>query len=66
MIPVLGACTVEQLLDNLSVLEWQLCEEQLKRLDEASAIEMGFPHGFLEGNRYVYGATFDQIDNHRA
>ncbi len=64
MIPILGARTVEQLQDNLSVLEWQLSEEQLKRLDEASAIEMGFPHGFLEGNRYVFGATFDQIDNH--
>ncbi len=65
MIPILGARTAGQLQDNLSVLEWQLSEEQLKRLDEASAIEMGFPHGFLEGNRYVYGATFDQIDNHR-
>ena len=65
IIPILGARTAGQLQDNLSVLEWQLSEEQLKRLDEASAIEMGFPHGFLEGNRYVYGATFDQIDNHR-
>ena len=65
IIPILGARTVGQLQDNLSVLEWQLSEEQLKRLDEASAIDLGFPHGFLEGNRYVYGATFDQIDNHR-
>jgi aryl-alcohol dehydrogenase-like predicted oxidoreductase len=65
MIPILGARTVGQLQDNLSVLEWQLNGEQLKRLDEASAIDMGFPHGFLEGNRYIYGATFDKIDNHR-
>lgn len=65
MIPILGARTVEQLQDNLSVLEWQLSEEQLERLDEAGAIEMGFPHGFLEGNHNIFGATFDQIDNHR-
>jgi aryl-alcohol dehydrogenase-like predicted oxidoreductase len=65
MIPILGARNAEQLQDNLSVLEWQLSDEQLKRLDEASAIDLGFPHGFLEGNHYIFGATFDQIDNHR-
>jgi hypothetical protein len=46
-------------------LEWQLSDEQLKRLDEASAIDLGFPHDFLDGNHYVFGATFDMIDNHR-
>jgi aryl-alcohol dehydrogenase-like predicted oxidoreductase len=65
MIPILGARSVEQLQDNLSVLEWQLSDEQLKRLDEASAIDLGFPHDFLDGNHYVFGATFDMIDNHR-
>jgi hypothetical protein len=34
-------------------------------LDAASKIELGFPHNFLPGNRYVFGATFDQIDSHR-
>ena len=65
MIPILGARTLAQLSDNLSVLEWELTPEQRTRLDEVSAIEMGFPHGFLEGNPYVFGATFDKIDNHR-
>ncbi len=65
MIPILGARTVEQLKDNLGVLEWELNPEQLKRLEEASPIDLGFPHGFLDGNQYIYGATYDKIDNHR-
>lgn len=64
MIPILGARTVEQLQDNLNVLSWELSPEQLKYLDEASAIDLGFPHDFLEGNPYIFGATFDKIDNH--
>lgn len=65
MIPILGARTVTQLEDNINVLNWELSVEQLKYLDEASAINLGFPHGFLEGNPYVYGASYDKIDNHR-
>lgn len=65
MIPILGARSEEQLKDNLAVLDWKLSDEQWKCLDEVSAIDLGFPHGFLEGNQYVYGATYDKIDNHR-
>jgi aryl-alcohol dehydrogenase-like predicted oxidoreductase len=65
IIPILGARTQAQLADNLGVLEWSLTEAQLQRLDEASAISMDFPHGFLDGNPYVYGAMFDKIDDHR-
>jgi aryl-alcohol dehydrogenase-like predicted oxidoreductase len=65
MIPILGARTALQLEDNLGVLEWSLSEEQLQRLDAASQIELGFPHSMLPGNRYLFGATFDKIDNHR-
>jgi aryl-alcohol dehydrogenase-like predicted oxidoreductase len=66
MIPILGARRLEQLQDNLAVLEWSLNNEQLNHLDEVSAIELGFPHGFLDGNPYIFGATFDKINNHRA
>ena len=66
MIPILGARSAEQLNDNLAVLEWELSEDQLHRLDEVSSMELGFPHNFLEGSPYIFGATFDQIDNHRA
>ena len=63
MIPILGARTLAQLEDNLGVLDWELSAEQLQRLDDASHIELGFPHDW-HGNPYVFGATFDQIDNH--
>ncbi|HLO34314.1 MAG TPA: aldo/keto reductase [Anaerolineales bacterium] len=65
MIPILGARRAKQLKEDLGVLDWKLTDEQWKRLDEVSAIDLGFPHGFLEGNRNIYGATYDQIDNHR-
>ncbi len=65
MIPILGARTAAQLTDNLACLEWTLAEEQMRRLDELSRIDLGFPHGFLDGNRNIFGATFDKIDNPR-
>jgi aryl-alcohol dehydrogenase-like predicted oxidoreductase len=65
MIPILGARNVKQLKDNLGALDWKLTDEQYKQLDTVSAIDMGFPHGFLDGNRNIFGATFDKIDNHR-
>ena len=65
MIPILGARSLVYLEDNLACLEWELSDEQLVRLDQASRIELGFPHNFLEGNRYIFGETFDKIDNHR-
>lgn len=65
MIPIVGARRAEQLQDNLGVLEWTLTAEQMGRLNAASAIDLGFPHGFLDGNPYVFGATFNKIDNHR-
>ncbi len=65
IIPILGARTAEQLAGNLEALDYALSEEQLKRLDETSAISMDFPHGFLDGNEYIYGATYAQVDDHR-
>lgn len=65
IIPILGARTDAQLQDNLAVLDWELSADQLQRLDQVSHIDMGFPHDW-HGNPYVFGATFDHIDNHRA
>ncbi len=64
MIPLIGARSVKQLKDNLGALDWNLTEEQYQRLNQVSAIEMGSPHDF-SASRYVFGATFDMIDNHR-
>lgn len=65
VIPIIGARSRSQLEQNLAVLEWDLTAEQLQRLDEAGAIDMGFPHGFLEKNRNIFGATREMIDSHR-
>jgi aryl-alcohol dehydrogenase-like predicted oxidoreductase len=55
VIPIVGARSDSQLADNLSALDWELSAEQLGRLSEAGAIDLGFPHGFLEGNRNIFG-----------
>ncbi|MFJ8912897.1 aldo/keto reductase [Amycolatopsis sp. NPDC102389] len=45
--PIIGARTAEQLEDNLGALEVEFTDSHLARLDEASAIELGFPHETL-------------------
>lgn len=58
LIPILGARTLEQLDDNLGALDLSLDDAQLLRLDEASAIPLGFPHDLLgsEGMRALHSA----------
>lgn len=46
---ILGARRVEQIEDNLGALDFTLDDEQLARLDDASRIELGFPHDFITG-----------------
>jgi aryl-alcohol dehydrogenase-like predicted oxidoreductase len=48
VIPIVGARSVAQLQDNLASFELKLTPEQVAALDEAGAIEMGFPHDFFE------------------
>lgn len=48
IIPIIGARRIDQLKDNLASLTLSLSPEQVKRLDEASAILLGFPHDFYE------------------
>ncbi|MBD3257728.1 aldo/keto reductase [candidate division GN15 bacterium] len=68
IIPIVGVRTKTQLDDNLKALDNPLSDKHLTRLDDISAIELGFPHDFL-GKDYirklVYADTFDQIDPHR-
>jgi aryl-alcohol dehydrogenase-like predicted oxidoreductase len=65
IIPILGARREAQLKDNLACLEFELTDEQLTRLDEASQIKLGFPHDF-GGRQYIFGGTEHLIDNHRS
>jgi aryl-alcohol dehydrogenase-like predicted oxidoreductase len=64
VIPIVGARSVAQLEDNLAGFQLQLTPEQVAVLDQASAIEMGFPHDFFENemvNTMRYGGLRDQI-----
>jgi aryl-alcohol dehydrogenase-like predicted oxidoreductase len=45
--PIIGARTLEQFEDNLGALDLTLPDAALAGLEAASAIELGFPHDFL-------------------
>lgn len=45
--PIIGARTEEQLEDNLGAVGWELSEEELKRLDEVSALPETYPYRFI-------------------
>ena len=67
IIPIIGAKREEQLKDNLECLNFTLSDDHLKKLDEVSKIELGFPHEFLSSENIqdiIFGGTQDKIDNH--
>lgn len=47
IVPILGPRNAEQLAGNLSVLNFNLTPGHAARLDEASAVVLGFPHDTL-------------------
>jgi aryl-alcohol dehydrogenase-like predicted oxidoreductase len=49
--PIIGARTLEQLETNLGSASWQLGEQEIARLDRASAIEMPYPYEQIERAR---------------
>jgi aryl-alcohol dehydrogenase-like predicted oxidoreductase len=68
IVPILGARSLAQLEDNLGSLEVELSSDDLARLDQASAIEPGFPTDFLKApfvRNLMYSGRWDDIDDHR-
>jgi aryl-alcohol dehydrogenase-like predicted oxidoreductase len=64
VIPILGAKTLAQLEDNLGAAGVELSADDLKTLNDASAIKMGFPHDFYQlpmVRTFVYGGLRDRI-----
>jgi aryl-alcohol dehydrogenase-like predicted oxidoreductase len=51
IIPILGVRTLDQLEDNLAALRLDLDRKVIDSLNEASAVELGFPHEMLRGQR---------------
>lgn len=46
--PILGARTVAHIDDNLGAIGWNLDADALARLEDASAIERGYPYDFID------------------
>ena len=64
VIPIIGARKLSQLQDNLATFDLTLSAEQVKTLDEASRIELGFPHDLYAKamvRAISYGGLRDQI-----
>lgn len=64
IIPILGSRSDKHLKDNLGCLDFSLTDEQIRRLNESSPIELGFPHSFLASDHVrglIFGETFERI-----
>lgn len=65
VIPILGAKTRAQLDANLAVSSVRLSAEQIQRLDEVSAVPLGYPHELIGSEAVramITGNRWSQID----
>jgi aryl-alcohol dehydrogenase-like predicted oxidoreductase len=65
IIPIIGARKMHQLQDNIASLGVKLSADQLATLDNASRIELGFPHDFFQKElvrTISSGGYYDLID----
>ncbi len=68
IVPLVGARTADQMRENLGALDVTLEDGHVARLDEASAIEPGFPHDWTAQEHIrdlIFAGTHDRIDHHR-
>ena len=66
MIPIIGATQLSQLEDNLKSCDFALSQEHINRLNEASAISLGFPHDFFKGEvvqDFCFSGTLRKIEH---
>jgi aryl-alcohol dehydrogenase-like predicted oxidoreductase len=64
VVPIVGARKLSQFQDNLASFDLTLSADQLKTLDEASRIELGFPYDMYAkamARTFCYGGLRDQI-----
>lgn len=55
--PIIGARTLAQFEDNIAATQLELPATAIEALDEATAIELGFPHDFLARDFVRWGVT---------
>jgi aryl-alcohol dehydrogenase-like predicted oxidoreductase len=68
VIPIIGARTLDQLKDNLGALDVTLPPPAIQRLEDISAIELGFPHDFVlrpGAQKMIYGDMVQQIKGNK-
>lgn len=68
VIPLVGPRSADQMQHMIAGLDVVLPDEVRTRLDEVSAVDLGFPLGFLKEPRIdkvLFGKTKSLIDNHR-
>ncbi len=63
LFPVIGPRTAEQLGANLAALELHLTDQQVARLDHASARPLGYPYEILEKVREHSGLRYPRSGN---
>jgi aryl-alcohol dehydrogenase-like predicted oxidoreductase len=67
-IPIVGSRTDKQLIENMKCVDVTLPDDVMKKLDEVSKIEYGFPHDFIFGDvarRLAFSGQYENIINHR-
>ncbi len=65
ILPIIGPRTAKQLADNLAAAHVTLGTDQIARLDDASAVPLGFPHEIASLEQYrnrLAGGKVDRID----
>lgn len=69
VVPIIAATKESQLVDNLGCLDVRLDADAVARLDEVSAVPLGFPHDFLREPsvvKTVYGDRWHAIEDRRS
>ncbi|MFB0498109.1 aldo/keto reductase [Mucilaginibacter sp. NFR10] len=64
-IPIVGATKIDQLNDNLKAIDTKLTPEHFKKLNEVSAIELGFPGDFFNEDAVKmnsFGGFYDRVE----
>ena len=64
-IPIVGATKLSQLEDNLKTVDVTLSSDHLKKLNDASAIELGFPGDFFAEDGVktnTFGGFYDRVE----
>ena len=64
-IPIVGATKIEQLHDNLNTVDLTLSAGHLKRIDDISAISLGFPGDFFREENVKlnsFGGFYDRVE----